>query len=75
MPQLDKIIFLKELILKIKVNLKDVEINCDTELHTLGLDSLDIVELQLMYEEATGQITEDPTSAVNTVQDLLDIMS
>lgn len=73
-PQ-DKINFLKELIFELhNITELKVEITETTELHELGLDSLDVVELQMMYEDKTKQSAKDPTSAVNTVKDLLDLM-
>jgi acyl carrier protein len=43
-------------------------------LDSVGLDSLDIVELQLYYEDVTGYETKDPTLPVLTVKDLIDLM-
>ena len=40
----------------------------------LGLDSLDIVELQMMYEDKTKRVAKDPTSSINTVKQLIDLM-
>jgi acyl carrier protein len=39
----------------------------------LGLDSLDIVEIQIHYEETFDVRTED--SQVYTIQDLMDLMA
>lgn len=46
----------------------------ETMLDSVGLDSLDIVELQLYYEDVTGYETKDPTLPVLTVKDLIDLM-
>lgn len=46
----------------------------ETNLLELGLDSLDIVELQLYYEEKTGKNAKDPSCAVLTVGQLIDLM-
>ena len=73
MNKQEKIEFLKNAIFE----LKDVKVDALTEytnLSDLGLDSLDIVELQVFYEEKTGSITMDPETSINTVGDLLKIM-
>ena len=45
----------------------------DTNLSDLGLDSLDAVELQMEYEEATGHEL-DPDATITTVRSLVDLM-
>lgn len=75
MTQQEKIDFLKSLIIELKVTEDDFEITEDTELYKLGLDSLDIVELQMMYEDKTKRAAKDPTSAINTVKELIDLMT
>lgn len=52
-----------------RVNLKE-----STQLTSLGLDSLDIVELQLFYEEQTGVMIPDSDRRISTIKDLLDIL-
>jgi acyl carrier protein len=42
-----------------------------TLLSELKLDSLDIVELLMFYEEKTGQVVPDPSKEMKTVDDLL----
>jgi acyl carrier protein len=44
------------------------------ELRDLGLDSLDVIELQLNYEETVGKIIPDTAGPFNTVRDLIDLM-
>jgi acyl carrier protein len=71
MVQDEKILFL-QIAMKELFN-KDIEILPNQTLSDLGLDSLDIVELQMYYEESTnGQITDD--SVPVTVADLLAMM-
>ena len=74
MTQQEKIYFLKELIIELKGSKNYFEITKDTELYTVGLDSLDIVELQMMYEDKTKSIAKDPTTPINTVKDLIELM-
>ncbi len=68
-----KIELLKSFIKKIK-NIDDLTIDLNTELSTLKLDSLDVVELQMMYEDETGNTTLDSVKPILTVKDLLDLM-
>ena len=67
---------LKKGILAISANGKiNVEsITGDTSLSSLGLDSLDIVELLMYYEEKTGQTIPDPSRDTKTVDDLLKLL-
>jgi acyl carrier protein len=46
-----------------------------TVLSDIGLDSLDIVELQMYYEDKTKTQVADPTVPLITVKDLLDLLS
>lgn len=71
----EKINFLKLAIMDIKGSSVAFPITEDTVLMDLGLDSLDIVELQMYYEDKTQRITIDPTTAILKVKDLLDIMT
>lgn len=75
MTQQEKIDFLKELIIELKAPQSNLKIEEDTDLYALGLDSLDIVELQMMYEDKTKRVAKDPTSAINTVKELIDLMT
>ena len=45
-----------------------------TTLEELGLDSLDVVELQMMYEDAFNVELEDVADPINTVNDLLKLL-
>ncbi len=45
-----------------------------TSLSSLGLDSLDIVELLMYYEEKTGKTIPDPSKDMKTVDDLLKLL-
>lgn len=47
----------------------------DTVLADIGLNSLDIVELQMYYEDETNTQVADPTVPLITVKDLLDLIS
>jgi acyl carrier protein len=67
----EKIDFIKEAILK--MTKKDIKISPQDKLLDLGLDSLDTVELQLYYEESTGDEIPDDASLV-TVEDLMKVM-
>ena len=67
----EKIKFIKEAILKISN--KDIKINSQDVLLDMGLDSLDIVELQIYYEETTGNEISDDV-LITTVEDLMKVM-
>ena len=72
----EKLQFLKESITRIGVkSLETISINEFTLLSDLNLDSLDIVELQIFYEEKTGNITSDPDYPPKSVRELLDLMT
>ena len=49
-------------------------INGETLLTDLNLDSLDVVELQMYYEEKTGSIVTDPKKELITLNDLLELL-
>lgn len=74
MTDAEKINFLATAIKSIKDKNFSIELTRDTELSSLGIDSLDAVELQMYYEEETGIETRDPERAVKTVGDLIDLM-
>ena len=67
----EKIDFIREAILK--VSNKDIKISPQNVLLDMGLDSLNIVELQMYYEEHTGNEIPDDAS-INTVEDLMKVM-
>jgi acyl carrier protein len=48
------------------------EITKDTPIQDLGLDSLDIVELQMEFEKRYDVEVPDPENDIKTVGDLLD---
>ncbi len=59
---------------KIEINKllkKEVEITLDTVLLDIGLDSLDIVELQMEYEETFNVELKDIEQPIQTVADLI----
>jgi acyl carrier protein len=70
----EKFKLLKESILELKDINETFSISETDELYKFNLDSLDIVELQMIYEEKTGNQTANPTKTVKTVGDLLDVM-
>lgn len=67
----EKIEFIREAIFK--MSKKDIKIGPQDKLADLGLDSLDTVELQVYYEENTGDEIPDGVSIV-TVKDLMKVM-
>jgi len=46
----------------------------DTILQSIGMDSLDIIELQIMYEEYSNNVVNEPTSAIITIRDLINLL-
>lgn len=67
----EKLEFIKQAI-KTITN-ESIDLSLDTLLIDLGLDSLDIVELQLYYEEHTGhEIANDVI--IKSVEDLVNVM-
>jgi acyl carrier protein len=68
----EKLAFVKKNIEKLKgTTISDF--TEDTNLLTLGLDSLNVVELQMEYEEATGHEL-NPDATITTVRSLVDLM-
>ena len=62
---------------KIEINKllkKEVEITLDTALLDIGLDSLDIVELQMVYEETFNVELKDIEHSIPTIADLIRAM-
>jgi acyl carrier protein len=73
MTDSEKIEALKEAI--VAVLEKDVgDINQDTKFETLGVDSLDAIELQMWLEDNKGIRTLDPKGAIKTVGDFLNLI-
>lgn len=52
----------------------NIPITEETRLRDLELDSLDIVELQMYYEEKMNVVIRDPDGPITTVAELLDLM-
>lgn len=50
------------------------DVSPESNLIELGLDSLDIVELQIYYEEQFSCELPDPENPILTIRDLMDIM-
>ena len=50
------------------------DITKDTLLTTLSIDSLDAVEMQMYYEDTFGIETKDPSGAIKTVGDFLNLL-
>lgn len=71
----EKLEFLKTAISELKhIKNNNLTMSESDNLFSFKLDSLDIVELQMIYEEQTGNTTSNPTQPIKTVGDLLDIM-
>lgn len=58
-----------------KINPAATSITEHSVLADIGLNSLDIVELQMYYEDETNTQVADPTVPLITVKDLLDLIS
>ncbi len=73
---MNKLLWLEHAIMELKgVERLGIVFNLDTSLADLELDSLDIVELQMTYEDTVGYDTPDDTpEAFTTVRDLLTLM-
>ena len=74
MTENEKIIFVENAIQKLFPNIPTTKLTKETNLLDLGVDSLGIVELQMYYEEETGETTLDPEGAVVTVGDLIKLI-
>lgn len=72
MTDTEKLAFLETAIEKLFK--QKLTLSLDDNLRDLGFDSLDVVELQLCYEEAVNKIIPDTHEPVNTVRDLINIM-
>ena len=53
---------------------KEEQLTEDTDLKDVGLDSLEIVELQMLYEDELKIEMPDTTDPINTVKDLMKLM-
>jgi len=73
MTRIETLEFLIKSINKINPNAKII--NEDSVLSDLGLNSLDIVELQMFYEETTSTDVPDSDRPLITVKDLLNLLN
>jgi acyl carrier protein len=71
MTNIEKLNFINSAITKLTK--KGSSVSPDDVLIDIGLDSLDIVEIQLLYEE-TFKIELPDNITVSTVKDLMDLM-
>lgn len=71
MTELEKLNFLQTAILAIFQ--REITLGMDDRLKDIGLDSLDVIELQLYYEEHFD-VTLPDTAVFNTVGDLIRLM-
>jgi len=71
-----KLIWFTNAVNQIKGNkiLSTESLDENTLLATLELDSLDVVELQMMYEDEFNYVLGEPTSPIITVGDLLSLI-
>jgi acyl carrier protein len=53
---------------------KNFKVSIDDNLYDLGLDSLDIIELQVEYEEEFNVEFPDALKSPTTVRDLINLM-
>lgn len=75
MTKEEKLALLIEGIAEISGTIKEeVSLTESTKLSDLKLDSLDIVELQMFYEDQTGTMIPDTTKPLVTVGDLLELL-
>ena len=54
---------------------RELKLNLGDNLHDLGIDSLDIVELQLFYEETFSTQLPDGHTPIVYVSDIIKLMS
>ena len=73
MTDQEKIDFITRAILTIFK--KEVVLNEETNLTDIGLDSLEVVELQMFYEDELKVVMPDNTDPVHTVKDLMKLMA
>jgi acyl carrier protein len=73
MTEQEKLEFLNSAIAELFKKKFDITTDLDTALVDIGLDSLDIVELQMYYDDKTGH--DSPTDKkVVTLRDLMGLM-
>jgi acyl carrier protein len=72
--RIENLKILTEGIAVVKGTLSLPEITEETNLHDLDLDSLDIVELQMYYEDRMSVMVKDPDAPITTVKQLLDLI-
>ena len=72
MTDQEKIQFIEKAILKICK--KEIQLTEEIDLKDVGLDSLEIVELQMFYEDELKVHMPESTDPVNTVKDLMKLM-
>lgn len=72
MTEQEKIHFIERAILT--VFNKEVQLTEDTDLKDIGLDSLEIVELQMFYEDELKIEMPESTDPINTVKNLMKLM-
>lgn len=53
---------------------KNFKVSIDDNLYNIGLDSLDIIELQVEYEETFNVEFPDALKSPTTVRDLINLM-
>ena len=73
MTDLEKINFLENAISTLFKRSNTQALTPQSNLLDIGLDSLDIVELQMYYEEQTNNIISSD-SRISTVKDLMELM-
>jgi acyl carrier protein len=65
---------LSQFIYKDNPHLSNIILTEDTVLQSIDLDSLDIIELQIMYEEYSNTVLTEPRSAIITIRDLINLI-
>lgn len=73
MTDQEKLEFLSSAISTLFKKTFETNIDPNTQLVDIGLDSLDIVELQMYYDEQTGHESATDSKVV-TIRDLMDLM-
>jgi len=70
----EKLNILSQFIYKDNPHLSNIILTEDTILQSIDLDSLDIIELQIMYEEYSNTVLNEPRSAIITIRDLINLI-
>lgn len=70
----EKLNILSQFIYKDNPHLSNIILTEDTILQSIDLDSLDIIELQIMYEEYSNTVLTEPRSAIITIRDLINLI-